>query len=384
VDTFTDLAPIAHPWRRRATLRTMLGMGHVRRVDWRVAAGAAVLLTILFGLQQWAAQATARRDLDLPKSMTLQAVTWGAWLLLLPLMVRTAARHPLDGRPTARWLLLTIAEGVAFVLAHAAIAGTGRWALGLAVSSQLGTVLTNTVNAGFASNAMRYCGMLAIYQAVVYHDAVRERDQRAARLELDLAQARLANVEACLRPHFLFNTLNAIAALVCEDPRAAERTIGELSDLLRASLYAEPSREVRLDEELAFTEKYLGLERVRFQDRLRVSFEISAEARCALVPHLLLQPLVENAIRHGIAPLEAGGTIAVAAARRNGILHVTVRDDGVGVHSPAATHGSGIGLRGLRARLAHLYGDDHRLVLRPGPTGGAVVDVELPYRSAAS
>ena len=115
-----------------------------------------------------------------------------------------------------------------------------------------------------------------------------------------------------------------------------------------------------------------------------MSFDISHEARRALVPHLLLQPLVENAIRHGIAPLEAGGTIAVAAAHRNGMLHVTVRDDGVGVHSPAATHGSGIGLRGLRARLAHLYGDDHRLDLHAGPTGGAVVDVEIPYRSAAS
>ena len=133
-----------------------------------------------------------------------------------------------------------------------------------------------------------------------------------------LAQAKLAHVEACLRPHFLFNTLNAITALVREDPRLAEKSIGDLSDLLRASLAADESREVRFDDEIAFTRKYLDLERVRFQDRLQVRIDASDEARRAMVPHLLLQPLVENAVRHGIAPLEAGGTVAVRADRLDG------------------------------------------------------------------
>ena len=159
--------------------------------------------------------------------------------------------------------------------------------------------------------------------------------------------------------------------------------IGELSDLLRASLSAEPSREIRLDEELAFTQKYLDLERVRFQDRLRVSIDASAEARCALVPHLLLQPLVENAVRHGIAPLEAGGSIAVAAGRQNGTLHVTVRDDGVGITATTNAEGRGIGLRGVRAKLLHLYGSGHRLDFTPVTPHGTVVDIEIPYRTAA-
>jgi LytS/YehU family sensor histidine kinase len=240
------------------------------------------------------------------------------------------------------------------------------------------------VNAGFAANAMRYGAILAVYQAVVYHAAVRERDQRAAQLEVDLARAKLAHVEACLRPHFLFNTLNAITALVREDPKLAEKSIGDLSDLLRASLAADASREVRFDDELAFTRKYLDLERVRFQERLQVRIEASDEARRALVPHLLLQPLVENAVRHGLAPLESGGTVAVTAARQNDQLRVTVTDDGVGMTetTPPDTHG--IGLRGLRARLLQLYGDRHRLDLRRAGARGTIVDIELPYRVAAS
>lgn len=361
----------------------MIPMRKTRKVDWRLAAGCAILLTVLFAIQQWILESSPRREVDLGTSLALRGIAWGAWLLLLPLIVRVAALHPLEGRPSLGWIARSAIEGVAFVVAHGLITGLARWIAGLSVSSDLGAVFANSLSLGFASNFLRYAAILVTYQAVVYHDAVRERDKQAARLEIDLARARLANVEACLRPHFLFNTLNAIAALVREDPRLAEKMIGELSDLLRASLSAEPSREIRLDEELAFTEKYLDLERVRFQDRLRVSIDASAEARRALVPHLLLQPLVENAVRHGIAPLEAGGSIAVAAARKNGTLHVTVRDDGVGMTGTTSAEGRGIGLRGVRAKLLQLYGSGHRLDLTPVTPHGTVVDIEIPYRTAA-
>jgi two-component system, LytTR family, sensor kinase len=359
-------------------------MPRPRRVDWRIAVGAAAILTVLFGVQQWNAQTPVRQDLDLGTSLLLQAITWGVWLLQLPLIVRVAARHPLEGRPTSGWVLQSALEGLAFVVTHSLIAGTLRWMLGVSISSSLATVYFNSLSVGFASNCLRYSAILVAYQAVVYHDAVRDRDQRAAQLEIDLARARLSNIDACLRPHFLFNTLNAIAALVRDDPRLAERMIGQLSDLLRASLSAEPSQEVRLDEELAFAQKYLDLEGVRFQDRLRFSIEASAEARRALVPHLVLQPLVENAVRHGISPLEAGGSIAVDAVRRNGTLHITVRDDGIGVSAVPARAHSGIGLRSVRARLVHLYGDDHRFDLLPGAPRGTVVTLELPYRISPS
>jgi hypothetical protein len=358
-------------------------MSRGRRLNWRLAIAAAALLTILFGVQQWMAQPPTRQDLGLGTSLLLQAITWGTWLLLLPLIMRVAASHPLGGRPTAGWVLRSAIEGAGFVVAHGALSGTMRWALGISISSSLWTVFANTFSFGFASNCLRYSVIFVCYQAVVYHDLVRERDLRATRLEMDLARARLSNVEACLRPHFLFNTLNAIAALVREDPRLAERMIGQLSDLLRASLSGETSKEVCLEEELAFTQKYLDLERVRFQERLRFNIDASPDARRALVPYLLLQPLVENAVRHGIAPLESGGSIALAAVRENGMLRVTIRDDGMGPGRTGPRDRPGIGLESVRTRLAHLYGPAHRFDLSAAVPRGTVVSLELPYRTAA-
>ena len=360
-------------------------MTPTRRVSWPLATGLTAILTLFFALQQ-SFGGTLRREVELPVALALQAITWGWWLVLLPLVIRVAARHPLAARPTAAWLGRAVAAGLGFVLLQSVLSSTTRWMCGLAVAPTLGGAIENTLTAGFASNVLRYAAIFAAWQAVVYHDAVRDRDRRAAQLELELARARLANVEAAVRPHFLFNTLNAIAALVREDPRAAERAIGDLSELLRASLHADPSRQVRLDDELELTARYLDLERVRFQDRLRVVVDVSDEARRAIVPQLLLQPIVENAVRHGLTPLEDGGSIVVTAARKDATLCVSVIDDGVGLAASASssrTAGAGIGLGGLRTRLAHLYGDRHRLDCAAATPRGTIVRIEIPYRCAA-
>ena len=353
-----------------------------RSIDWRVALGCALALTVLFAIQQATAPAGTRRDLTFGTALAVQAVTWGTWLLLLPLIIHVAGRRPLQGRPTAAWWLFMIAVGLSFAVTHTLLAAVGRWALGIAAADDLLRIISNGFTAGFASNCLRCAAILLAVQAVAYHDAVRTREQRAARLEADLARAKLGNVEANLRPHFLFNTLISISALIAEDPRQAERMIGELGDLLRASLAAEPRQQVRLDEELAFTEKYLGIERVRFQDRLRVTITASADARRALVPHLILQPLVENAIRHGIAPLEAGGSVSVEAARENGRLRLQVIDDGVGPGGSRLTDGSGIGLSGVRARLTQLYGDGFRFDLASSLPRGSIASIDIPYRTS--
>lgn len=348
------------------------------RIDWRFATLCAAFLTVLFAVQQWIAPPAARPDLGFGTALVLQGTTWALWLALLPLIIGAGRRWPLNGRPTPAWLLGHLALAAAFAVGHGMLSGAVRWSAGVALASDLGVAMANNVVTSFPNNVLRYGAILLAYQAVLYHHAVRERERREASLELDLARATLQNLQGRLRPHFLFNALNTIAALVREDPSSAEKMIGQLSDLLRASLQTDPLLEVRLDDELRLVHQYLNIERVRFRDRLRISIVASDETRQALVPNLMLQPLVENAVRHGIAPLESGGSIAVCATRADGRLVITVSDDGVGV-AGSSIRGSGIGLGGLRQRLEHIYGSAHRVDVSPWLPRGTLVTVEIPF-----
>lgn len=212
-----------------------------------------------------------------------------------------------------------------------------------------------------------------------YDRAARERGE----LEVRLATARLQSLKLQLRPHFLFNALNTITALIGVDPRRAERMVTGLAELLRLSLSTSDEQEVPLERELQILEHYLDIERVRFQDRLQVAVRVSPETRRALVPNLILQPLVENAIRHGIAPRAAGGRVAVEVSSANDMLRILVTDDGVGA-GPDAARREGVGLGNTRARLRHLYAERHRFVPHAGERGGFVVELEIPFRVAAS
>jgi LytS/YehU family sensor histidine kinase len=191
-----------------------------------------------------------------------------------------------------------------------------------------------------------------------------------------LARAELRSLQMQLHPHFLFNTLNAVSAFVRTDPDAAERMIARLSHLLRLALDRVGVPEVSLEEELRVLRTYLEIEQVRFEDRLTVEWRVAPDARQARVPHLLLQPLVENAIRHGIAPSAAPGTIEIVAERRDGALRLAVRDDGVG---PGGGVREGVGLSNTRTRLRQLYGARQRLEVRGGPERGFEVAIELPF-----
>ena len=213
--------------------------------------------------------------------------------------------------------------------------------------------------------------------ATMYHRESRDREQ----LEVQLAQAQVQSLKLQLHPHFLFNTLNTITALIGQDPRGAERMVSGLSDLLRLSLRNASEQEVPLERELEILQHYLSIQEIRFADRLTVRYDIGPDVRQALVPNLLLQPLVENAIRHGIAPRAAPGTIVISAHRAEDVLRIVVEDDGVGPGSSSS--GEGIGLRNTRARLERLYGSQHRLELTGGREGGFVVRIEIPYRSGA-
>ncbi len=185
-----------------------------------------------------------------------------------------------------------------------------------------------------------------------------------------------------LHPHFLFNTLHAIWTLMHKDVETADRMLARLSDLLRITLENSGMQEVPLKQELAFLEPYLEIEQTRFGDRLSVQLDVEPDTLDALVPNLLLQPLVENAIRHGIAPRAAGGRIRISAKRENAKLRVQVRDNGAGIpESEREVLKEGVGLTNTRARLQQLYGAGHRLELHNAVDGGLEVTLELPFRT---
>jgi len=183
-----------------------------------------------------------------------------------------------------------------------------------------------------------------------------------------------------LNPHFLFNTLHAVSSLIHEDPEAADQMIARLSELLRMSLDRSKPQEVPLNEELAFLDRYLAIELTRFSDRLHVAKQIESGVLDALVPYLILQPLVENAIRHGIEPREDAGHLAISARRNDGKLEMRVTDDGAGLADvSAAQRKEGIGLSNTRSRLRHLYGENFRFELVEAPSGGLEAQIDIPY-----
>jgi two-component system, LytTR family, sensor kinase len=188
-----------------------------------------------------------------------------------------------------------------------------------------------------------------------------------------------------LHPHFLFNTLNSISALLHQDPGLADRMIARLGDFLRLTLDNSGSQEVTLQRELEFLKCYLEIERVRFQDRLTVSYDVAPETLDAMVPNLVWQPIVENAIRHAIAPRAGSGRIEVRAQRIGSKLQLQVKDDGPGLSSKQGSNGSkGVGLANTRERLRQLYGDEQRFELGSGSDRGLVVTLEIPFNHSAS
>lgn len=224
--------------------------------------------------------------------------------------------------------------------------------------------------------------VIVLAHAYAYHQRMLERERRAAELTASLSEAKLMALQMQLQPHFLFNSLNALSALVHTDPQAADDMIANLSELLRRALGAANHREVTLEKEMEYLECYLGIERVRFGNRLEVDWRIDSNTKHALVPVLVLQPIVENAIRHGVERRRADvGKISIASEVAGGKLRVIVTDNGPGLPAiPSAPRGHGIGVSNTRARLASLYGDDACLTLANATKCGCVATVELPLR----
>jgi len=230
---------------------------------------------------------------------------------------------------------------------------------------------------------MLYWLILLISYSFSYQRRYREGEVRATRLEAQLAQAQLQALKMQLHPHFLFNTLHSISALVHKNADAADRMIARLGDFLRLTLENSGAQEVSLQEELEFLKCYLEIERIRFQDRLTVQMNIEPQTLDARLPNLILQPIVENAIRHGISQRTSAGRIEIETRRLNGFLQVQVTDNGPGLSSDSNSGSivkAGVGLANTQARLKQLYGDEHRLDLANAASGGLTVILEIPFR----
>ena len=277
----------------------------------------------------------------------------------------------------------SLAAHVAIAPAIALLVTLVRRRITTAISPlDIGPILPNYVY-WLDVNVLTYATVMVAAWALGLHRHYRDRTVRTHMLEVQLARAQLQFLGLQLQPHFLFNCLNAISELAHEAPAAAERMLRQLHTLLRLSLERAGQDEVTLDEELASLDPYFDIQRARFSEWLTVELEVEPGARLALVPHLILQPLVENAIRHGLAVRSAPGTVGVRAWVTEGRLHLEVCDNGVGLAPTRTSFRPGIGLKNAKNRLTQLYGDDHRFELRSGDDGGTVVALEIPYRSQA-
>jgi signal transduction histidine kinase len=232
-------------------------------------------------------------------------------------------------------------------------------------------------------NILAYGSLVGLAHAVHFYGRYRERERRAALLESNLSRARLHALQAQLQPHFLFNALNAVATLLRRDARAAQEALTSFSELLRLALSQSDRQEVPLSEDMRFVERYVEIQQTRLGDRFRFEQSVEPAALDCLVPALLLQPLVENALRHGIEPLPRPGTVRVIVTRHSERLTLRVEDDGVGLEQSNGQSLTGIGLSNLRARLEALYGNRQKVEMSSRPEGGVAVRVEIPLREAA-
>jgi two-component system, LytTR family, sensor kinase len=332
-----------------------------------------------------------------------EALYWVPWVIGTPLLLATARRWPLgSGAPRAniaRHLGVMVAFSILQVVASDALQFWAGMSYGM--PAQPGTVNRALTAYGRSFPALmitawwKYWVFMGLHYAFDYHRRFREREVAAAQLETQLATAQLQALRMQLHPHFLFNALHSAAMLTMIDPERAHRVLVQLSALLRTTLDRSSSSEVALGEEIDFLDRYLTIERIRFQDRLQVEIEADDDALAAAVPNLILQPLVENAVRHGIARRSDARQLTIRGTTVNGLLVLEVEDDGPGLPggwslaSPTDSGGGGVGLPNVRARLERMYGERGRLELRTPvgtdgqPRHGVLARVTIPYRAAA-
>jgi signal transduction histidine kinase len=359
------------------------------RTEWLLIIGAWVAITLLTvtgevidshgGAVNWG---------HLPMEMGQQSIECIIWILLTPLILRLAQLLPVERPRAARNVVVHL--GIAFLVSVGADVADGMLRTALLPDPQRAgfDAIMIVTRFWFVNELVVYFVVLAAGFARDYYLQKQERQREAKRLrartmvlEQQLTEARLQALRMQLNPHFLFNTLHAVSTLVGRDPQGVRRMIARLSDLLRHVLDDETPQEVPLGRELEFLDGYLEIQTIRFQGRLDVHIDVPDRLHPARIPNLILQPVVENAIRHGASQVRGTGEVWLEAERDGRWLLLHVRDNGPGLEGDGAEHGTG--LANVEARLRELYGQDQDLRVASDPDGGTVATLQLPYHTGS-
>jgi hypothetical protein len=345
------------------------------------------MVGLLFTVQQIAVAKVHGGHVNWVFVCTIELVYWNVWAAYTPLVIGLAKRFPLAGpRFISHIAIHTSASLMMAPLASVAEYVVSRGLLRLLYritdpdTPRLFPTFTVSVVSMSLTGVVTYWFVVGLYQSIHFYQTAMERQTRAAQLEMQLSHAELENLKSQLHPHFLFNSLHTIGILMQEDVDAAGHLLASLGDLLRMALERREN-EVTLQSELEFVGKYLEIEQTRFHDRLKVYMDVPSDLLGVYVPSLALQPLVENAIKHGISVDSAAGRLEIAAQRHNSTVLLFVRDDGPGP-APGSRLRFGVGLTNVQSRLKQLYGDASSLELTGGDGRGCEAIITIPLRSS--
>ncbi|HTM38240.1 MAG TPA: histidine kinase [Terriglobales bacterium] len=311
---------------------------------------------------------------------------WWAWGLVTPLIFWIDASLPFDEKQLGKRILAHAPLSILLIFIYTYFLNAMSALVGLSGWSSLGArgFLASVFNQGIIGKLLVYCVIFGARQTFRYYKNYLDSELRLERMERNFSEARLNALRMQLDPHFLFNALNTISSQVEGDPRLARTMIEHLGDLLRLSLVARDRQETPLAEELAFLDHYIAIQKIRFSENLRIEIQVAPEVKYALVPSLIVQPLVENAIRHGISPRASGGTVTLLAEHDGNQLHIRIADDGVGLPpgwTLETSSGTGLSITQERIRGLHPNGRSHFSVRRR-TGGGTEAEMSLPLRFA--
>lgn len=349
-----------------------------------LTATAFTAVAALFAIQRYYAASVSGAEAVWSDAIIITLVVWWSWGLLTPLIIRIAKALPVTSEPRIKLALqIPVALGVT-ILHDMLVAGITPLFFYHPSFAPIRDMFRGRISSGLAFNTLIYFLILAVVYAIRYAGESRRKEIATAQIAATLARTQLQALQTQLQPHFLFNTLNSILALVHENPAKASDMIRRLSELLRYSLATSGVSQVLLGEEIQSVRAYLDIQKIRFEERLEVHFAVDDAANNTPVPTFMLQPLVENAVKFSLDKSSGVARISVSAERRDGMLELSVEDNGPGISSDADEAGHGVGLRTTRARLQQLYGNNHSLRFDGSSSGGTRVSICIPASDSST